>query len=112
MKQNARLAAREQCNHCDLHDPCASPVSIHEDPDEQSPGWETEQILLRTITLTMLDEEPTLVLWHAEDFLEALRAADDMGLPLTCPPDVDEVLFFRVYRALFCDEDLDGETDA
>ncbi len=59
----------------------------------------------------MLDGEPTLVLWRAEDLLEAVYAATDMGLPLTCPPDVDEVIFFRVYRALFCDEDPESETD-
>lgn len=34
------------------------------------------------VTLTMLDGEPTVVVWESTDVDEAMDAADDMGLPL------------------------------
>lgn len=36
-------------------------------------------------TIMMIRGEPTLVFWRLQDFREALKAADDMGLALTCP---------------------------
>ena len=35
-------------------------------------------------------DEPTLVFSRLEDLPEAIRIADDMGLPLTNPPDVED----------------------
>ena len=50
--------------------------------------------------------EPILVFWRLEDLREALRVADDIGLPLTSPPDVEEELLVLIRRAL---ADLDLE---
>lgn len=40
----------------------------------------------------MVGGEPMLVLWRARDLLEALKAADDMGLPLTSPRSVADTI--------------------
>ena len=45
------------------------------------------------VTFTMVRGEPSLVFWRVQDLRKALEAADDMGLPLTCPrPVTDRVL--------------------
>lgn len=45
----------------------------------------------------MVGGEPTLVFWRARDLREALQAADDMGLALTCPRSVTD----RILGLLF-----------
>ena len=44
----------------------------------------------------MIGGEPTLAFWRVGDLPEALKAADDMGLALTCPRSVTE----RILRLL------------
>ena len=62
--------------------------------------------MVRGVTIAMDAEEPALVVWRVEDLREALEAADDMGLPLTSPPDVADEIRVLVRRAL---ADLDME---
>ena len=50
----------------------------------------------RGVTITMGRGEPTLVLWRVQDLRKALKAADDMGLPLTSPRSVAD----RILRLL------------
>ena len=48
--------------------------------------------LTRGITISMVGGEPTLVFWRVRDLLEALKAADDMGLSLTSPRSVADTI--------------------
>ncbi len=38
----------------------------------------------------MVGGEPMLVFWRVRDLREAMEAADDMGLALTCPRSVTD----------------------
>jgi len=59
------------------------------DPQERS---EKPSALTRGITISMVGGEPTLVFWRVRDLLEALKAADDMRLPLTSPRSVADTI--------------------
>ena len=48
--------------------------------------------LTRGITIAVVGGEPTLVFWRVRDLLEALKAADEMGLPLTSPRSVADTI--------------------
>ena len=53
--------------------------------------------LTRRLTIAMVGGEPTLVFWRVGDLPEALKAADDMGLALTCPRSVTERILGLVF---------------
>ena len=55
--------------------------------------------MVRGVTITMLDGEPTLVFWRVEDLLEGLDASRDMGLPVTSTRKVGDEIVDRVRRA-------------
>ena len=55
--------------------------------------------MVRAVTITMDGDEPTLVFSRLEDLPEALRVADEMGLPLTNPSDVDDDILALIRRA-------------
>ncbi|MDE0073568.1 MAG: hypothetical protein OXR82_08120 [Gammaproteobacteria bacterium] len=46
----------------------------------------------RRITIAMAGGEPMLVFWRVRDLGEALKAAHDMGLPLTSPRSVADTI--------------------
>ena len=56
--------------------------------------------LVKAVTITTDGGEPTLVFSRLEDLPEALRVADEMGLPLTNPSDVDDDILALIRRAL------------
>jgi len=56
----------------------------------------------------MVGGEPTLVFWRVQDLLEALKAADDMGLPVTSPKSVADTVLTRLL--LFGLADAEDET--
>ena len=41
------------------------------------------ETLIGGVTIAMIEGEPALVVWRADDFWEALEAGHDMGLPVT-----------------------------
>ena len=49
--------------------------------------------------IAMVGGEPTLIFGRIEDLPEALRVADEMGLPLTNPSDVDDDILALIRRA-------------
>ena len=51
------------------------------------------ECLKTAVTITMIRGEPTLVFWRVPDLREGLRAANDMGLALTCPRSVTDRIF-------------------
>lgn len=57
--------------------------------------------------MAMVGGEPALVFWRAGDLREALKAADDVGLPLTCPRSVTDRILGLVFPNL-----VDGEGEA
>ena len=45
------------------------------------------------LTITMVRGEPRLAFWRVEDLRDALKAASDVGLPVTSPRSVaDKIL--------------------
>ena len=74
------------------------------DPQERS---ERPSALTRRLTIAMVGGKPTLVFWRVRDLSEALKAADDMGLPLTCPRSVADTILGLVLPHL---ADDGGET--
>ena len=63
--------------------------------------------LTRSMTMSMVGGEPMLVFWRVRDLREALEAADDMGLELTCPRSVTDRILGLVLPHL-----VDGEGEA
>ena len=59
------------------------------------------------MTMSMVGGEPMLVFWRVRDLGEALEAADDMGLALTCPRSVTDRILGLVFPRL-----VDGEVEA
>ncbi len=59
------------------------------------------------MTMSMVGGEPMLVFWRVRDLGEALEAADDMGLELTCPRSVTDRILGLVFPHL-----VDGEGEA
>jgi hypothetical protein len=59
------------------------------------------------MTMAMVGGEPMLVFWCVRDLDEALEAADDMGLALTCPRSVTDRILGLVLPHL-----VDGEGEA
>ena len=55
----------------------------------------------------MVGGEPTLVFWRVRDLREALKAADDTGLALTCPRSVTDRILSLLFPHL-----MDGEGEA
>ena len=55
--------------------------------------------------MSMVGGEPTLVCWRVGDLPDALKAADDMGLALTCPRSVTERILGVVFPRLVDRED-------
>ncbi len=51
--------------------------------------------------------EPTLAFWRGGDLREALKAADDVGLALTCTRSVTDKILGLVFPDL-----VDGEGEA
>ena len=47
------------------------------------------------VSIAVFDGEPMVLFWRAEDFDEAMAAAEDMGLPLTTTAAVGEELGFH-----------------
>lgn len=50
--------------------------------------------------MAMVGVEPTLVFWRGGDLVEALKAADDVGLALTCPRSVTDKILGLVFPDL------------
>ena len=46
--------------------------------------------MVKGVMIAINRGEPTLIFWRLEDLPEALRVADDIGLPLASPPDVED----------------------
>ncbi|MDE2751498.1 MAG: hypothetical protein OXI83_02865 [Gemmatimonadota bacterium] len=65
--------------------------------------------MVRSVTITLVAGEPTLVFWRARDFGKALDVSRDTGLPLTTPPNVTDQVYERLWQWIM--EDPETEED-
>ena len=66
--------------------------------------------MVKGVTMTMFDGEPTLVFWHVMDIDKGMAASRDMGLPVTSPREVSEEITRRIWQSLLDDpEPEEGE---
>ena len=62
--------------------------------------------MVKRVTITMVDGEPTLVFWRIEDYLAGLMVSRDTGLPLTSPKEVEDEIFER-FKNVLTDPDFE-----
>ena len=64
--------------------------------------------MVKGVTITMVAGEPTLVFWRIEDFLAALDARRDTGLPMTSPRYIEDEIIKR-FRRWLTDPDFEAK---
>ncbi len=71
---------------------------LKEDGSHMKPR-ETDD-MVKGVQIALVDGEPKLVFWRIEDFLRALNARRDTGLPLTSPKRVWDEIHDRFWHLL------------
>ena len=85
------------------------PHALARDPEGTAVVLEDDTVRAeqKGVTIAMIRGEPTLVFRRVQDLREALKAADDMGLPFTSPRCVTDRILGLLLPHLVDDE---GET--